>query len=51
MPDVEHFLTQRGMTISAAKSSVIVFTMGAKEFSRHLAIIVNVASLPLVRKP
>ncbi|VDN23956.1 unnamed protein product [Dibothriocephalus latus] len=50
MPDVENFFTQRGMTISAAKLSVTVFTLDPKEFNCHPAIIVNGASLPLVRE-
>ncbi|VDN44622.1 unnamed protein product [Dibothriocephalus latus] len=51
MPDVVNFLTQRGMTISAAKSSVTVFTLDPKKFCRHPTTTVNGASLPLVRKP
>ncbi len=51
MPDVVDFFTQRGLTISAAKSSVTVFTLDPKEFNRHPAIIVNGAALPLLRKP
>ncbi|VDN41663.1 unnamed protein product [Dibothriocephalus latus] len=51
IPDVDNFFTQRGMTISAAKPSVTVFTLDPKEFNHHPAIIVNGASLPLVRKP
>ncbi|VDN39958.1 unnamed protein product [Dibothriocephalus latus] len=49
--DIENFFTQRGMTISAAKSSVTLFTLHPKELNRHLTIIVNGASLPLVHKP
>ncbi|VDK32298.1 unnamed protein product, partial [Dibothriocephalus latus] len=35
------------MSISAAKSSVTVFTLDPKEFNRHPAIIVNGEALPL----
>ncbi|VDN39503.1 unnamed protein product [Dibothriocephalus latus] len=31
MPDVMNFFNQRGLTISAAKSSVTVFTLDPKE--------------------
>ncbi|VDN36470.1 unnamed protein product [Dibothriocephalus latus] len=37
--------------ISAAESSITVFTLDPKEFNRHPAIAVNGAALPLVRKP
>ncbi|VDK69415.1 unnamed protein product [Dibothriocephalus latus] len=49
MPDFENFVTQRGMMILAAKSSVPFFTLDPKELNRHPAIIVNGESLLLVR--
>ncbi|VDN15872.1 unnamed protein product [Dibothriocephalus latus] len=51
MPDRLGFFNQRGLTISAAKSSVSAFTLDPKELNRHPAIIVNAEVLPLVRKP
>ncbi|VDK29174.1 unnamed protein product [Dibothriocephalus latus] len=51
MPDVVDFYIHHGLTKSAAKSYVTVFTLDPIEFNRHPAIIVNGESALHDRKP
>jgi hypothetical protein len=51
VPEVTKFLEERGLLVSAEKSTVTLFTPWSKEAKTHPEIMVNGNQVPLERKP